>query len=46
MSAEGQERIRQAQIKRWTALKGASKAKMNATVAPLAKANKKAAKAA
>jgi hypothetical protein len=46
MSAEGRERIRQAQIKRWAALKGASKANMNATVAPLPKAKKKAAKAA
>ena len=35
MSAEARERIRQAQIKRWAALKGASKANMNATVAPL-----------
>jgi hypothetical protein len=33
MSAEGRERIRQAQIKRWATLKGASKANMNATVA-------------
>jgi len=46
MSAEARERIRQAQIKRWAALKGASKAKMNATVAPLPKAKKKATKAA
>jgi hypothetical protein len=46
MSAEGRERIRQAQIKRWAASKGASKANMNATVAPLPKAKKKAAKAA
>ena len=46
MSAEGRERIRQAQIKRWAALKGASKANMNATVAPLPKAKKKTAKAA
>ena len=38
MSAEGRERIRQAQIKRWAALKAASKANMNATVAPLPKA--------
>ena len=37
MSAEGRERVRQAQIKRWAALKGASKANMNATVAPAAK---------
>jgi hypothetical protein len=44
MSAEGRERIRQAQIKRWAALKGASKANLNATVAPQPK--KKAAKAA
>ena len=46
MSAEGRERIRQAQIKRWAALKSASKANMNATVAPLPKAKKKTAKAA
>lgn len=45
MSAEGRERIRRAQIKRWDALKGASKAGMNATVAPLPKAKKKTAKA-
>jgi hypothetical protein len=45
MSTEGRERIRQAQIKRWAALKGASKAKMNTSVAPLPKAKKKAAKA-
>jgi hypothetical protein len=45
MSAEARERIRQAQIKRWAAL-NASKANMNATVAPLPKAKKKAAKAA
>jgi hypothetical protein len=46
MSAEARERIRQAQIKRWAAQKGTSKANMNATVAPLPKAKKKAAKAA
>jgi hypothetical protein len=46
MSAEGRERVRQAQIKRWAALKGVSKANPNATVAPLPKAKKKAAKAA
>jgi len=45
MSAEGRERVRQAQIKRWAKLKGASKAKLNATVAPPPKAKKKAAKA-
>jgi hypothetical protein len=45
ISAEGRERVRQAQIKRWAAL-NASKANMNATVAPLPKAKKKAAKAA
>jgi hypothetical protein len=44
MSAEGRERVRQAQIKRWAAL-NASKANLNATVAPLPKAKKKAAKA-
>jgi hypothetical protein len=46
MSAEARERIRQAQIKRWAAQKGTSKANMNATVAPLPKAKKKATKAA
>jgi len=45
MSAEGRERIRQAQIKRWAAL-NASKANMNTTVAPLPKAKKKPAKGA
>jgi|ERR1035438_1087385 hypothetical protein len=45
MSAEGRERVRQAQIMRWAALK-ASKANMNATVAPRPKAKKKAAKVA
>ena len=45
MSAEGRERIRQAQIKRWAAL-NASKANMNATVAPRPKVKKKTAKAA
>jgi len=46
MSAEGRERVRQAQIKRWAALKSATKANLNATVAPLPKAKKKATKAA
>jgi len=46
MSAETRERIRQAQVKRWAAQKGTSKANMNATVAPLPKAKKKATKAA
>jgi hypothetical protein len=46
MSAEARERIRQAQIKRWAALKGASKAKMNTAIAPQPQAKKKAAKAA
>jgi hypothetical protein len=46
MSAEGRERVRQAQIKRWAALKGVSKANLNATVAPLPKPKKKVAKAA
>ena len=46
MNAEGRERVRQAQIKRWAALKGVSKANLNATVQPLPKAKKKAAKAA
>ena len=45
LSAEARERIWQAQIKRWAAVKGASKANMNATVEPLPKAKKKAAKA-
>lgn len=45
MSAAARERIRQAQIKLWAAL-NAPKANMNATVAPLPKAKKKAAKAA
>jgi hypothetical protein len=45
-SAEGRERVRQAQIKRWAALKGVSKANLNATIGPLPKAKKKAAKAA
>jgi hypothetical protein len=40
MSAEVRERIRQAQVKRWAALKGTSKANLNATVAPLPKAKK------
>ena len=46
MSAEGRERIRQAQIKRWATLKSASKANMNETVAQLPRAKKKTAKAA
>lgn len=46
MSAEGRERVRQAQIKRWPALKGVSEANLNATVAPLPKPKKKTAKAA
>jgi len=46
MSAEARERIRQAQIKRWAALKSASKANLNTMVAPLPRAKKKAAKAA
>ena len=46
MSAEGRERVRQAQIKRWAAVKDASRANLNATIAPLPKAKKKAAKAA
>jgi len=41
MSAEGRERVRQAQIKRWTAVKQAAKT----TAAPLSKSKKKAAKA-
>jgi hypothetical protein len=43
MSAEGRERIRQAQIKRWAALRAASDTNLNATVAPLPKTKKKAA---
>jgi hypothetical protein len=45
MSVEARERIRQAQIKRWAALK-TPKENLNARVAPLPKAKKKAAKAA
>jgi hypothetical protein len=45
MSAKARERIRQAQIKRWAAQKVSSN-NLNATVAPLPKAKKKAAKAA
>jgi hypothetical protein len=41
MSAEGRERIRQAQIKRWAALRRASKANMNETVGQLPKAMKR-----
>jgi len=43
LSAEARERIWQAQIKRWAAVKGSSKTNMNATVASLPKAKKKAA---
>ena len=46
MSAEARERIRQVQIKRWAVQKGVLKTNMNATVAPMPKAKKKAAKAA
>jgi len=48
LSAEARERIRQAQIKRWAAAKKAAmpKANLNAAVAPLPKAKKKAAKSA
>ena len=42
MSAEGRERVRQAQIKRWAAVRQAAKT----TTAPLSKSKKKAAKAA
>jgi hypothetical protein len=42
MSAEGRERVRQAQIKRWAAIRQATKT----TAAPLSKLKKKAAKAA
>jgi len=45
-SAEARERIRQAQLKRWAALWKTSTANINATVAPLPKAKKMAAKAA
>ena len=45
MSVEARERIRQAQIKRWAALK-TPKENLNPRVAPLPKAKKKAAKAA
>jgi hypothetical protein len=46
MSAEGRERVRQAQIKRWASLKAVSKANLDATGAPQPKARKKAARAA
>jgi len=46
MNAEGRERVRQAQIKRWAVLKGVSKANLNATVAPLPRSKRKAAKSA
>ena len=42
MSAEGRERVRQAQIKRWAAVRQAAKT----TAAPLSKSKKKTAKAA
>ena len=42
MSAEGRERVRQAQIKRWAAVRQSAKP----TVAPLSKSKRKAAKAA
>jgi hypothetical protein len=42
MSAEGRERVRQAQIKRWAAVRQAAKT----TAAPLSKSKKKSAKAA
>jgi hypothetical protein len=42
MSAEGRERVRQAQIKRWAAVKQAAKT----TAAPLSKSKEKTAKAA
>jgi hypothetical protein len=42
MSAEGRERVRQAQIKRWAAVRQSTKA----TVAPLSKSKKKTAKVA
>ncbi len=42
MSAEGRERVRQAQIKRWDAVRQAAKT----TAAPLSKSKKKTAKAA
>jgi len=41
MSAEGRERVRQAQIKRWAAIRLAAKT----TAAPLSKSKKKTAKA-
>ena len=42
MSAEGRERVRQAQIKRWAAVRQSAKV----TAAPLSKSKKKSAKAA
>jgi hypothetical protein len=41
MSAEGRERVRQAQIKRWAAVRQSAKV----TAAPLSKSKKKTAKA-
>ena len=46
MSAEAKERIREAQLKRWAAVKKTAKPNLNAIVAPLSKAKKKAAKSA
>jgi hypothetical protein len=46
MSAEARERIRQAQIKRWAAVKKSAKPNVNAAVAPLPIAQKKATKGA
>jgi hypothetical protein len=45
-SPEARERIRQAQLRRWAVVKDAPKANMNATVAPVPKAMKRAAKTA
>lgn len=46
MSAEARERIRQGQIKRWAAVKKSAKPNVDAAVAPLPTAKKKASKGA
>ncbi len=44
MSVEARDRIRQAQIKRWAAVRKPGAANLNATIAPISKVRKKAAK--
>ena len=44
MSAEAKEHIRQAQVKRWAAVKKPSATNLNATIAPIPRARKKAVK--